>query len=347
MIVQVFLDGGDQLRHVFEDAASNAFVCDFAEPALHHVDPGTGRWDEVQMESRISFQPGFDTRMLVGRVVVGDDVQIQSRRSLDIDLFEEANELLVPMARHAFADHLAIQHAQGREQGRRAVALVVMRHRAAAPLFDRQPRLGAVEGLDLAFLVDAQDNGSFRRIKIKPDNIVELIDEMFVAAEFESLDQVRLEVMLLPYSVNRGLADTLGLRHRSSAPVSCRDRLCVQSGLNDSSDFALSNGRDAAGTWSIFLESGHAQSKESLSPQLHRWSRDFQPACDVLAGHTVSSHGDDLSALNNPQGLALRTGPGGQSGTFLWRQHDRWSEVHDAYDSSVETDCKVIYESLH
>jgi hypothetical protein len=66
-----------------------------------------------------------------------------------------------------------------------------------------------------------------------------------------------------------------------------------------------------------------------------------------LAGHTVCSHSDDLCALNNPQGLALRMGPRGQSGAFSWRQDNEWSEVHDAYDSSVEADCKVIYESLH
>ena len=70
-----------------------------------------------------------------------------------LNLVEEANEL-VPVLLHAAADHAAVEHVERREQRRRAVALVVMRHGAAASRLQRQPRLGAVERLDLAFLVD-------------------------------------------------------------------------------------------------------------------------------------------------------------------------------------------------
>ena len=63
--------------------------------------------------------------------------------------FQEAQELLVAMARHAAADDRAVEHVEGGEQGGRAVALVVMGHGAGPALLDRQPRLGAVERLDL------------------------------------------------------------------------------------------------------------------------------------------------------------------------------------------------------
>jgi hypothetical protein len=43
-----------------------------------------------------------------------------------------------------------------REQGRGAFAFVVMRHRPAAALLHRQPRLGAVKGLDWALFIDRQ-----------------------------------------------------------------------------------------------------------------------------------------------------------------------------------------------
>ena len=58
----------------------------------------------------------------------------------------------MPVAGHAFADDGAVEHVERREQGRGAVALVVMRHRPAAALLHRQPRLGAVKGLDLAHM---------------------------------------------------------------------------------------------------------------------------------------------------------------------------------------------------
>jgi hypothetical protein len=48
-------------------------------------------------------------------------MQIEIRRGVAIDLFEKAQELLMPMARHTVADHLAVKHAEGRKQGRRGV----------------------------------------------------------------------------------------------------------------------------------------------------------------------------------------------------------------------------------
>ena len=104
-------------------------------------------------------EPGFHARVLVGPVVVHDEMQTEFGRSFDIDLLEEAEELLMPMTRHAVADHFAVEHAEGRKQGGRAVAFVVVRHRPTAAFLQRQARLGAIEGLNLTFLVDAQHQG--------------------------------------------------------------------------------------------------------------------------------------------------------------------------------------------
>jgi hypothetical protein len=62
----------------------------------------------------------------------------------------------MPMARHALADDLAVEYVEDGEQGRHAVALVVVGHRPATAPPDRQSRLGAVECLDLRLLVDRQ-----------------------------------------------------------------------------------------------------------------------------------------------------------------------------------------------
>jgi hypothetical protein len=60
------------------------------------------------------------------------------------------HELLMPMAGHAAADDLAFEHAERGEQGRRAVAFVIVREGCAVAPIRRKTRLG----LDLAFLVD-------------------------------------------------------------------------------------------------------------------------------------------------------------------------------------------------
>src|SRR5580704_13836340 len=92
------------------------------------------------MEPRMPFEPCADLGMLMRRVVVDDQVQVHLGRDFAVDLVEETDELLMPMAAHALADDLALQHVEGGEQRRRAVALVVMGHRSASAALHGQPR---------------------------------------------------------------------------------------------------------------------------------------------------------------------------------------------------------------
>jgi len=97
--------------------------------------------------------------VLVRRVIVQDQMQIESGGCLRIDPLEEPEKLVVSMARHAVADDRSVEHAQCREESRRAVAFVVVCHRAITVFLQREARLGTVQGLDLAFLIYAEDEG--------------------------------------------------------------------------------------------------------------------------------------------------------------------------------------------
>ena len=91
-----------------------------------------------------------------GSIVVDDQMQVQIEWCPDVDQLQEANKLLMAMPRHAIANDGAIEHVQCSEQGRRAIAFVVVRLPGRDSRPQRQERLSAVEGLDLAFLVDAE-----------------------------------------------------------------------------------------------------------------------------------------------------------------------------------------------
>ena len=56
------------------------------------------------------------------------------------------------MALHTLADDLAFQYIKRCEQGRDAMTLVVVCDGAGTSLLHRQPRLGAVQRLDLAHM---------------------------------------------------------------------------------------------------------------------------------------------------------------------------------------------------
>src|SRR4051812_37229373 len=105
------------------------------------------------------------------------------------------------MARHALADHRAGLHLrlrrhrgdEAREQRRGAMALVIVRAPFDLPRTHRQQRLRAIEGLDLALLVDADHQRLVRRIEIEPDNVAHLLDELWIGRELERLGAVRLQ----------------------------------------------------------------------------------------------------------------------------------------------------------
>ena len=133
---------------------------------------------EVEGEARMAVEPGAHLGVLVGGVVVEDDVDGLAGRHLALDGVEEADELLVAVALHVAADDGAVEHVERGEQGGGAVALVVVGHGAEPALLHRQAGLGAVERLDLALLVDRQHDGVRRRIDIEPDDVAQLVDEV-------------------------------------------------------------------------------------------------------------------------------------------------------------------------
>src|SRR5215475_14041094 len=126
-------------------------------------------------------KPFADLRMPVRGIVVDDRVD---RLSLEnIDLIEEADEFLMPMALHVAADNGAVEDIERGEQRGGAVALVVVRHRSGATWLHRQSRLGVIERLDLALLIDREDDGMGGRVDIETDHVPELVGELRIVRQ--------------------------------------------------------------------------------------------------------------------------------------------------------------------
>ena len=98
----------------------------------------------------------------------------------------------MPVTLHAVADHLAVEHAEGRKQRGGAVARVIMSVSSQATFVHRQPGLGAIQGLNLALLIHAQHQRLVGGIEIKPNHVAELGHKGAIAAELEGLGKVRL-----------------------------------------------------------------------------------------------------------------------------------------------------------
>ncbi|TKS58407.1 MAG: hypothetical protein EWM73_03544 [Nitrospira sp.] len=333
-MVQVVSDRGNQFRDTGETAATDALVGEVSEPSLDQIQPRTRRRNEVQLEPRMSLQPACHAGVFVRSIVVHDQMHIKPGQRVGIDLLEEPNELLVPMPRHAVANDRAIEHAQGREQRGGAVALVVVRHGSAAALLQGEARLGAVEGLDLAFLVDTQDQGFVRGIEVQADDIVELLDKMLVAAQLEGLDQMRLEVVPFPDAADGGLAQPVRLGHAAGTPMGRRGRRGVEGRLDHRAHRPLRDARDTSRARGVLFQSRTAKSQKPLSPQLHRRAGDTQLVGDVLTQAALGGQLDNPCAVHQSHGDAPPVRPGGEGDAFIGGQHNGLghpTHTHTAY----------------
>jgi hypothetical protein len=146
---------------------------------------GGVKWN---VQSGVSAQPFDHLGMLVGGVVVEDGVDGHAGRDLALDGVQEADELLMPVAPHAAADDFAFQHVEGGEQGGRAMSHVVVGHGPGPALLQGQIWLGAIQGLDLRLLIDAEDDGVGRRIDIESG------DARTLAAKLGSLDSLKVRM---------------------------------------------------------------------------------------------------------------------------------------------------------
>ena len=92
--------------------------------------------------------------MLVGRVVIADDMAVFSGGPCAVDHLQEFQPLPMTMFLPAQAQNLAIGCIERGTQGGCAVAFVVVRHGLAAAFIERQAGLCAIRRLYLTLLID-------------------------------------------------------------------------------------------------------------------------------------------------------------------------------------------------
>ena len=200
------------------------------------------------------------------------------------------------MALHVAADDGAVEDVEGGEQGRGAMAFVVVGHGAEAPLLQRQPRLGAVEGLDLAFLVDRQHDGMRRRIDIEPDHVAQFGDELRVGRELELPVAVRLQPVRLPDAPHGAGADAARLRHQVGGPVGRLGRRLGQRQRDHAFDHLRPERRNARGPRLVAQKAVDAFPHEALLPAPDTGLRFAGLPHDRVGADAIGAQQDDRRA---------------------------------------------------
>lgn len=220
MLVEIAIDCGLQIDDRAEDASLETTPCERREECFGGVQPRTGCRREVEDPIWMSSEPLADLFVLMGGVVIENDVDHLAGRHGALDSVEETDELLMPVSLHASAEHGAIENVERSEQCGRAMPHIVMSHRPGFPMFELQARLGPIQVLDLGLLVVRQGKGMSGRRDVEDDDVPELGDELGIIGSLEGTKTMRLEIVGLPDPLN----GTQRHAHDSShGPARCRN----------------------------------------------------------------------------------------------------------------------------
>ena len=113
----------------------------------------------------------------------------------------------MPMTLAALREDGAVEQVEGGEQGGGAMANIVVGDPLDVAETQRQQRLGALQRLDLTFLVDTQDQRLVGRVEIQSDDVAQLLDEERIGGQLEAVAAMGLEAERLQEAMNAGLGD--------------------------------------------------------------------------------------------------------------------------------------------
>jgi len=145
-------------------------------------------WKRGRLASQVRTFPCF-----VSGVVIDDEVNVEIWRHAGVQIAQKSKELLVAVTRLALGEHGAGGNVESRKQRGGAMANVVVGHTFHISQAHRQHRLGAVQGLNLALLIDTEDQSMVGRVEIQANNIADLFDEERIGREFEAAAAMRLQ----------------------------------------------------------------------------------------------------------------------------------------------------------
>ena len=201
-------DLGVEVLNGGEDSSADGRTVDDGEEDLDHVEPGGAGGGEGDVDVRGGLQPGAHLGGLVGCVVVHHQVQLLVGVGAR-DLAQEDEQLGTAVAGLAGGCDAADDDLQGGEQGGGGVLGAVV----GAPLdparLHGQHRGGAVQGLDLRLLIDAQHHGIVRGRQVQAHHAGDLGDQLRVGGVLEGPRPPGLDPIAAPHPRHGGVAESL------------------------------------------------------------------------------------------------------------------------------------------
>ena len=302
---------------------------------------------QLEVEARMPLQPPLNRGMRMRGVGVDDGMHVDVGRRVGVEHVEKVPTLLLSLAGVAGADHRAVEDIQRREQGGRAMSLVVVGHRPGSARLQRPPRLRSLQGVNLALLINTNHEGLVRRIHVQPHDIGQLLDERGIGRQRAGADTMRLQAMRDPDPMDRRGTQALGGGPRPQTPLRRAWRRPVQRCLDDR----------------LFASGGHlpfpTSSRRIAPPRVGTPRRAAPPPQadgilarielprDVRTWHPTRGQQDDATAKDPPLRGGAGAHPARQCGTLLVGQRQCGHSIHGPQGTKPSAYVQVVSRSLH
>ena len=246
------------------------------------------------------FDPTLYLRVFVGGVVVDDEVEGQSGGRLFFEVFDEVQPFLVGVAPGSLAEYFSVQITQRREERDGAVTDIVMGAGSHPVWPQRQPWLGPLQRLALAFFVATEHQGALGWIEIEPDHVPEPRLEILVVGNLEGPRDVRLDVIGTPQALDGVRGNPFGFGHGAGGPLGPARRRRGRLG-DDLGTGLCGNRRLAPGTVG-FGQTGEPAFHEATFPFGDYWTIDLNQIRRLLLTMPLGTGEDDPRPPDLPLG---------------------------------------------
>jgi len=121
------LDAADEIADATEASAANRLLGNQAEPAFHLIEPGRVGRREMDVEAGPLCQPEAHLGMLVGGIVVDDQMGVKVFRHGLVNALDKPEKLLMPVPRPALGEDGSGGDIQRGKQGGGAMVHIAVR----------------------------------------------------------------------------------------------------------------------------------------------------------------------------------------------------------------------------
>jgi hypothetical protein len=127
VVFDKFADLAFEIWDGLERAATDGALRDQPEPTLHLIEPRGVSGSEVNVEAQTASEPSLDASVPVSAVVIDDQMHLQLRRDIRFNVAQEAEKLLMAVARFALGEDLPVGDIQSGKERRGPMADVIVR----------------------------------------------------------------------------------------------------------------------------------------------------------------------------------------------------------------------------